>query len=89
MPFADDRLVGFVNVAWDGDVHAFILDTLVSADHRRQGIGAELVAVAAREARAARCEWLHVDFEPHLRDFYFKACGFTSTDAGLIPLNRS
>ncbi|HVV18317.1 MAG TPA: GNAT family N-acetyltransferase [Pseudonocardiaceae bacterium] len=87
--FAEDRLVGFVNVAWDGGVHAFVLDTVVSADHRRQGIGVELVAVAARESMAARCEWLHVDFEPHLRDFYFQACGFTPTDAGLIPLYRS
>ena len=24
-----DRLVGFVNVAWDGGVHAFLLDTTV------------------------------------------------------------
>lgn len=27
----DDLLVGFVNVPWDGGVHAFILDTIVSA----------------------------------------------------------
>jgi len=25
--FAGMRLVGFVNVAWDGGIHAFILDT--------------------------------------------------------------
>ena len=29
------------------------------------------------EARAAGCEWLHVDFEDHLRPFYFGSCGFT------------
>ena len=80
------ELVGFVNVAWDGGVHAFVLDTLVREDHGRQGIGTELVAVASREARNAGCEWLHVDFEPHLRSFYFDACGFTPTDAGLIAL---
>jgi len=27
--YADGRLVGFVNVAWDGGIHAFILDTCV------------------------------------------------------------
>ena len=27
----DDQLVGFVNVPWDGGVHAFILDTIVTA----------------------------------------------------------
>ena len=41
-----DDLAGFVNVAWDGGVHAFILDTLVAAGMRRQGIGTRLVALA-------------------------------------------
>lgn len=81
-----DRLVGFVNVAWDGGVHAFVLDTMVAADARRRGIARALVAIAVREARAAGCEWLHVDFDPHLRSFYFAACGFTPTDAGVIRL---
>jgi GNAT superfamily N-acetyltransferase len=79
-------LVGFVNVAWDGAVHAFILDTLTDERVRRQGIGRELVAVATREAAAAGCEWLHVDFDEHLRGFYVDACGFTPTPAGLIAL---
>jgi GNAT superfamily N-acetyltransferase len=82
-----DELVGFVNVAWDGGVHAFVLDTLVAETHRRRGIGKELVQVAEREARAAGCEWLHVDFEDHLRAFYFDACGFVPTNAGLIELS--
>ena len=81
-----DELVGFVNVAWDGAFHAFLLDTLVAKSMRHRGIGTELVAMAAAEARRAGCEWLHVDFDPELRDFYFKACGFEPTDAGLIAL---
>ena len=80
------RLVGFVNVAWDGGVHAFALDTMVRADAARQGIGTELVAVSVAESRAAGCEWLHVDFDDHLREFYFDACGFEPTNAGLIKL---
>ncbi|WP_242905158.1 GNAT family N-acetyltransferase [Actinomadura terrae] len=79
-------LVGFVNVAWDGGVHAFILDTLVRAEHRRRGIGTALVAAAVAGARDARCEWLHVDFDDDMRAFYFDACGFRPTEAGLIPL---
>jgi hypothetical protein len=35
---------------------------------------------------AAGCEWLHVDFEEHLRGFYLESCGFTPTGAGLIAL---
>jgi ribosomal protein S18 acetylase RimI-like enzyme len=37
------RLIGFVNIAWDGGVHAFILDTCVHPDYRRQGIATKLV----------------------------------------------
>ncbi|XVV07613.1 GNAT family N-acetyltransferase [Actinosynnema sp. CA-248983] len=81
-----DDLVGFVNVAWDGGVHAFVLDTLVAAAVRRQGVGRELITHATDRARRAGCEWLHVDFDPHLRPFYFDACGFRPTDAGLIAL---
>jgi len=82
----DGGLVGFVNVAWDGGTHAFLLDTLVAAAHRRRGIGRALVRTAAARAREAGCAWLHVDFETPLRDFYVRACGFTPTDAGLVAL---
>lgn len=81
-----DRLIGFVNVAWDGGVHAFILDTIVAADLRHHGIGTRLVEEATRHAREAGCEWLHVDFDDHLRDFYFTSCEFVPTNAGLIQL---
>ena len=80
------ELVGFVNVAWDGDIHAFILDTIVSASKRRQGVGTRLIAVAAAEARAAGCEWLHVDFDEEHRPFYLDACGFKAVPAGLMAL---
>ncbi|HEY7130668.1 MAG TPA: GNAT family N-acetyltransferase [Candidatus Limnocylindrales bacterium] len=81
-----EQLVGWVNVAWDGGGHAFILDTLVAGSARRHGIGTRLVAIAAQEARTAGCEWLHVDFDEELRGFYFDACGFRSTPAGVIGL---
>jgi hypothetical protein len=35
-----------------------------------------MIATAAREAKAAGCEWLHVDFEDHLSGFYHKARTF-------------
>lgn len=84
--FAGDVLIGFVQLAWDGGVHAFLLDTAVDPDHQRRGVGRALVAAAAAEATHAGCEWVHVDFEPHLASFYRDACGFTSTDAGLRRL---
>ena len=82
----DGVLVGFVNVAWDGGDHAFLLDTKTRPNHQRRGVGTEAVRRAAFHAKAAGCEWLHVDFEPNLAAFYLGACGFRSTDAGLIHL---
>lgn len=82
----DNELVGFVNVPWDGGTHAFILDTLVAPRVRRQGVGTRMIAIAVDEARAAGCEWLHVDFDDHLRTFYFDSCGFVPTNAGVIAL---
>jgi ribosomal protein S18 acetylase RimI-like enzyme len=79
-------LIGFVNVAWDGGVHAFLLDTMVAREFRRQGIAKRMIEEAVNRSRQTRCEWLHVDFEPALRQFYFDACGFRPTDAGLIRL---
>jgi ribosomal protein S18 acetylase RimI-like enzyme len=79
-------LVGFVHVVWDGGDHAFLLDTKVASEHQRRGIATALVGDAARHAKQAGCEWLHVDFEQHLAAFYFDACGFRSTTAGLIHL---
>ncbi len=79
-------LVGFVNVAWDGGIHAFLLDTTVHQGWQRQGIGGKLVRRAAEEARERGIMWLHVDYEPHLEAFY-RGCGFSPTAAGLIRLN--
>jgi GNAT superfamily N-acetyltransferase len=83
---SEGKLVGFVNVLWDGLVHAWIQDTMVAAAARHQGIATELVARAGDGARDAGCEWLHVDFDEHLRSFYIDACGFTPVAAGLIAL---
>lgn len=79
------QLVGFVNVAWDGGIHAFILDTCVHPRIRRQGIATRLVKEAERAARDRGAHWLHVDFEPHLAGFY-RACVFRPTEAGLMKL---
>ncbi|MEF2071407.1 GNAT family N-acetyltransferase [Consotaella aegiceratis] len=81
-------LVGFANVAWDGGEHAFLVDVMVALPHRRHGLATRIVAEATQRACAAGCTWLHVDFEPHLRDFYWNACGFRPTDAGLIALGE-
>ncbi|MFI6427765.1 GNAT family N-acetyltransferase [Promicromonospora sp. NPDC050880] len=86
---ADGTLVGFVNVAWDGAGHAFLIDTKTRPSHQRRGVGTAVVRRAVEGARAAGCEWLHVDFEPHLEGFYLDACGFRPTAAGLVHLRTA
>lgn len=84
--YVGDHLVGYVNVAWDGGQHAFLLDTTVHPEYRRRGIGRRLVRRARDLARGAGAEWLHVDYVPEYRGFYV-ACGFDDTAAGLIALH--
>jgi ribosomal protein S18 acetylase RimI-like enzyme len=86
--FHADRLVGYVNLAWDGASHGFILDTTVHKDYRHQGIGSHLVKQAVEYAREKKLDWVHVDFEAHLHGFYFEHCGFRPTDAGLIRVKN-
>jgi ribosomal protein S18 acetylase RimI-like enzyme len=86
--FSAARLVGFVNAIWDGGAHAFILDTAVHPDFQRLGIGRDLVHAATAEAFKAGCEWVHVDYEPRLADFYENACAFRPTSAGLRSASK-
>ncbi len=75
--------VGFVNVAWDGGVHAFILGALVTARARRPGHSkgkapraeTRLITVAAENARAAGCDWLHGEPERETRRLIAAAPG--------------
>lgn len=83
--FDGEQLVGFVNVAWDGGVHGFVLDTTVHRDHQHGGIGAALLREATAAARERGLAWLHVDFEPAFEAFY-RAAGFAPTAAGLLRL---
>jgi GNAT superfamily N-acetyltransferase len=80
------RLVGFVNVVWDGTTHAWVQDTMVSRDQRDRGIGTEMMDLVRTECQKAGCEWLHVDFAEGLEAFYLRSCGFSPTPAGLMRL---
>jgi GNAT superfamily N-acetyltransferase len=84
--FAGESLVGYVNVAWDGGAHAFLLDPTVHPDVRRRGLGSELVRRAVEETRRRGVEWIAVDFEPRLAGFYLR-CGFRPSHAGVIHLS--
>jgi len=78
--------VGFVNVLWDGRTHAWIQDLMVNSAIRNQGVGTRLVLEARDGCVKMNCEWLHVDFEDCLANFYFESCGFRPSSAGLVHL---
>jgi GNAT superfamily N-acetyltransferase len=82
-----NRLIGFVNVVWDGLRHAWIQDTMVTTEYRNRGIGTQMIEVVRSECRRSGCQWLHVDFDEDLEKFYVQSCGFTPTSAGLIRLH--
>ena len=86
--YEGERLVGFVNLAWDGGLHAFLLDATVHPGLRRGGVGTRLVREAVEAARNSGVEWVHVDYEPPLRGFY-ASCGFRPTEAGLMRIAQA
>ena len=83
--YLEDVLVGYVNVAWDGGVHAFLLDPTVHPNYRHRGIGTEIVRAMAEHLKGRGFDWLHVDYRPELEGFY-RGCGFIPSTAGLIRL---
>lgn len=79
-------LVGWANLVWDGGVHVWLQDVIVSPDRQGEGIGRDLVATAVQAAREAGCEWVHADFDDDVAGFYLEGCGFIPTAAGLYRL---
>lgn len=85
--FSDEELIGYVVVAWDGGKHGFLLDTTIHKNFQHRGIGSMLVKQAIKSAQEYGLKWLHVDYEPHLQNFYGQ-CGFFHTEAGLVDLQQ-
>ncbi len=83
---AGGQFVGFVNVLWDGFVHAFIEDVMVHKLVRHSRVGVGVVHAARDGATAAGCEFLHVQFGEHLTPFYIDACEFKPMPGGLMEL---
>ena len=86
--FEGERLVGFCHLAWDGGVHAFLLDPTVREGYRRRGIGTALVREAlAAAAEHAELEWVHVDASAALIERFYGPAGFRPTPAGVVWLD--
>jgi GNAT superfamily N-acetyltransferase len=80
-----DALVGFARAISDGVKNAYVTDVVVRADHRRQGIGAELV----RRLLAGRDDIKFVlRADPELRRWY-AAFGFVEAPNMLVRDRRA
>ena len=82
----DDELVGFCNVLTDGVAHTWLQDVIVDPARQRGGLGKAMIDLAIERAREAGCEWMHVDFDDDVADFYYRVCGFMKTNGGLFYL---
>ncbi len=83
--FSGATLISYLNVAWDGGLHGFILDTTVHPNYRRKQVALNMLIKATDVARIHGLEWLHVDYAPVYEALYQKA-GFRSTAAGILQL---
>lgn len=81
----EGALVGFVNVAWDGGVHFFLLDTTVAPEWQHLGIGTGLVREAIADCQGAG-DWLHVDSSEELMESFYRRCGFSAVPAGILSV---
>ena len=83
--FDRDKCIGFIKLIWDGGQHGFILEPTVHPNYQRKGIGTDLLEQVKNESKKRNLEWLHVDFEPQLMNYY-RCAGFYHTEAGLFDL---
>ena len=85
--FEADRLIGFVNVAWDGGAHAFVIDTLVApGDRRHSGSAAGCSRWPNGRAGPPAANGCTSTSRKSCAEFYVGVCGFAPTPAGLIAL---
>ena len=76
------ELVGFVNVAWDGECTPSSSTPWSASVSGMERIAPDSPPTGVQRVPRGGCEWLHVDFEEELAGFYFGACGFRATSGG-------
>ena len=67
---AGGELVGLARALSDGVSDAYIQDVVVAPDHRRRGLGGELVRLLVRELESRGVDWIGLVGAPGTRHFY-------------------
>ncbi len=86
--FAENRLVGYLDVVSDGIDDAYIRDLVVHPDYQHRGIGLKLLDMVIKRVKSDGIKMINVIFEPRLEEFYRKA-NFVIMSAGLIDNEKS
>jgi ribosomal protein S18 acetylase RimI-like enzyme len=81
--FANDELIGYVDVVSDGIDDAYIRDLVVHPDYQRRGIGSKLLEMVINRVKSDGIKMINVVFEPRLTAFYKKA-SFVIISGGII-----
>lgn len=81
--FADNELVGYVDIVSDGIDDAYIRDLVVHPDYQRRGVGSKLLDMVITRVRSDGIKMVNVVFEPRLKEFYKKA-NFVIVSGGII-----
>ncbi|MBA6372013.1 GNAT family N-acetyltransferase [Colwellia sp. BRX8-4] len=82
----DNELIGFTRILSDFIYKAIIFDVIVSASHRGNGIGQQLMSLVKNHDKLVKVKHFELYCLPELESFY-KNLGF-STDVGGIKLMR-
>ena len=83
---ANDDLVGFARVLTDFTFKALIFDVIVRNDHRRTGLGDQLMCLVKSHEKLRQVKHFELYCLPEMFDFYAKH-GFT-TNTGDVRLMR-
>ena len=68
----DGKIIGMARAISDGVSDAYIQDVVVSAAHRKQGIGKELIFRLRDELKACGVDWIGLIGAPGTENFYSK-----------------
>ena len=85
---ADDRLVGFARVLTDDTYVALVLDVIVAADRRREGLGAMIMEAVFSHPRLAGVASVELTCQQGLAPFY-RRFGFTDRVGGSRLMRRT
>ncbi|HKM12910.1 MAG TPA: GNAT family N-acetyltransferase [Bacteroidales bacterium] len=87
--FDDVELVGFIRCIGDGEHAVIIQDILVDDEHKRQGLGRQLVKIVFEKYASVRWVQVNTDMADERANGFYRSLGMkTLEQAGIISFIR-